>query len=351
MVVLQEEHLRRLVAGGEDVRLVHVALAGRAVAEVDEHGRRRASGSPRADVAVERQAHRVAGGVQRLRADHERVEVRVAACSAGSQPPCVWPRSRRDDVDRVDAADACATACSRYDGKMWSCGARGEGRADLRRLLAVARHPQRELALALQVAGLDGRSARDAPCGGRIAQRRSSVRRSSERRIALGVFVGRARAGPRGRGTGRVGVAGVVGAERHASSAHCLSRRVGQPAVRDDLCGGLEELSTDSASPIEMRMPSPGEGPADDAVCVEAPRRRSRRARRSASQTKLPWAAGTSQPWSRSAAATGRRVVRSMTATRAARMSSAFASAGDGRLLRWRGDGERDGRARAASRT
>ena len=37
---------------------------------------------------------------------------------------------------------------------MWSCGAGRAGGADLGGLLAVARHPERELALALQVGGL-----------------------------------------------------------------------------------------------------------------------------------------------------------------------------------------------------
>ena len=43
------------------------------------------------------------------------------------------------------------TACSRYDGKMWSCGTHREAGPYLRRLLSEARDPERHLALALEV--------------------------------------------------------------------------------------------------------------------------------------------------------------------------------------------------------
>ena len=76
LVVLAEEHDRGVVGRGEDERLVDVALAGGAVAEVGDHGRV-AVGVAGADGAVALDAHRVAGGVQRLGADHDRVEAEV----------------------------------------------------------------------------------------------------------------------------------------------------------------------------------------------------------------------------------------------------------------------------------
>ena len=55
-----------------------------------------------------------------------------------------------DDVDRVDAADACDDVLA-VGGEEVVLRARGAGRADLRGLLAEARRPERELSLPLQV--------------------------------------------------------------------------------------------------------------------------------------------------------------------------------------------------------
>ena len=76
LVVLAEEHHRGVVGRGEHERLVDVTLAGRAVAEVGDDGGV-ALGVAGADRAVALDAHRVAGRVQRLGADDDRVEVEV----------------------------------------------------------------------------------------------------------------------------------------------------------------------------------------------------------------------------------------------------------------------------------
>ena len=59
-----------------------------------------------------------------------------------------------DDADRVDAADHAddVLAVGREEVVLRPGGV---GRADLGALLAVARHPEAQLALALQVGGLD----------------------------------------------------------------------------------------------------------------------------------------------------------------------------------------------------
>ena len=93
LVVLAEEHDRRVRYRGPDERLVHVALAGRAVTEVGDdrlavlaHG------------AVALDAHRVARRVQRLAADHDRVQVEVvrlgipaAVADARGTARAAWP--------------------------------------------------------------------------------------------------------------------------------------------------------------------------------------------------------------------------------------------------------------------
>src|SRR5699024_3016448 len=70
VVVLAEEHHRGVVDGGEGQCLVQVTLGSGTVAEVGDHGTVpvRVAG---ADVAVALDAHRVPGGVQRVRADHQ----------------------------------------------------------------------------------------------------------------------------------------------------------------------------------------------------------------------------------------------------------------------------------------
>ncbi len=108
---------------------------------------------------VELHAHRVAGGVQRLRADHERVDVEVVGL--GRVPATVGESAEQlDDRDRVDAADARdrVLPVGREDRVL---RAAREGGSDLRGLLAEARHPEAELALPLEVRRLDVEGARD----------------------------------------------------------------------------------------------------------------------------------------------------------------------------------------------
>ena len=71
LVVLAEEHERRVVHRRPHEALVHVALRGGAVAEVDDRG----LAVVVADLALEALAHGVAGGVQHLVADDDRVQV------------------------------------------------------------------------------------------------------------------------------------------------------------------------------------------------------------------------------------------------------------------------------------
>ena len=120
LVVLHEEHLRRLVARGEDERLVRVALRGGAVAVVHEHrgirlgvagaDQRRRTGCPwrsRSRAASATRARACRGGSCRSRPGSSRRGSRRAAATriATGSRPRIMP-----------------TMCSRYDGKRWSCG-------------------------------------------------------------------------------------------------------------------------------------------------------------------------------------------------------------------------------------
>ena len=93
LVVLAEEHHRRVEDAGVDERLVDVALAGRAVTEV---------GDDRALGAVLLHAHGVAGRVQRLGADDDRVEVEVLLVRVPAA--VVHAAEQAQQVERVDAA-------------------------------------------------------------------------------------------------------------------------------------------------------------------------------------------------------------------------------------------------------
>ena len=106
LVVLHEEHLRRLVAGREDEGLAGVALRRGAVAVVHEHRGIRV-GIARADQAVELDAHGVARGVQGLRREHQRVEVEVAVLGGvpSAERRAAQQRQDRDGVEAADHAD------------------------------------------------------------------------------------------------------------------------------------------------------------------------------------------------------------------------------------------------------
>ena len=149
LVVLAEEHDRAVVDAGPHERLVDVALAAGPVAEVGDHG---LAGLRVADRAVLGDPHRVAGGVQRLAADHDRVErelllVRVPPAVAGAA-------EQAEQLDRVDLpAPRDAVLAVGREGEVLR--PQRPARADLRRLLAEQRRPDAELALPLQRGGLD----------------------------------------------------------------------------------------------------------------------------------------------------------------------------------------------------
>ena len=150
LVVLAEEHDRGVVGAGEDERLVHVALAGRPVAEVADH-----RGVPvrvaGADVAVALDPHGVPDGVQGLGADDDRVLVEAGL---GRVPGAeVHPAVEGQQPQRVDPA-APGHAVLAVGGERVVLAEHGPAGADLRRLLTQAGRPDAELALPLQGDGL-----------------------------------------------------------------------------------------------------------------------------------------------------------------------------------------------------
>ena len=150
LVVLAEEHDRGVVHRGEDERLVDVALGGGAVAEVGDHGGV-ALGVAGADVAVALDAHGVAGRVQRLGADDDRVEVEVLLVRVPAA--VVDAAEQAEQVERVDpAAPGDAVLAVGREGVVLR--AQRAAGADLGRLLAEQAGPDAELALALQRGGL-----------------------------------------------------------------------------------------------------------------------------------------------------------------------------------------------------
>jgi len=195
VVVLQEEQHGGVVARGEHHRLVHVALARCAVAVVDDDGLV-AVDVTRAGASVEGETHRVSGGVQGLRPEHQGVDAGVAVLRVGGVPAAVRGAAHHlEDVDGIDAADPGdgVLAVRREQGVLRAGGARG---SDLSRLLPAARRPQGELALALQV----GRLRVDRADHDHVSVELLELgvgQRVDERQVALGL--------------GRGGVAAVVG--------------------------------------------------------------------------------------------------------------------------------------------
>lgn len=142
LVVLAEEDHRGVVDRGEGEGLVDVALAGGAVAEVGDH---------RVVRAVLGDAHRVAGGVQGLRADHDGVQVEVLLVRVPAA--VVHAAEHAEQVQRVHVA-APGHAVLAVGGEGVVTGAHGPPGADLGGLLAEQRGPQAQLALTLQRGGL-----------------------------------------------------------------------------------------------------------------------------------------------------------------------------------------------------
>ena len=166
LVVLHEEHDGRGVDGREDERLVDVALAGGAVAEVADH-RAVLVGLARADQAVPVHRLGVADGVQRVGADDERVEVEVVR---GGVPRAVLVAAEGpQDLRQVDAAhegDAVLAVAGEHVVRV----AQHARRADLGGLLAERRDPQAQFALTLQAGGLVVEGARDHHVAPELAQ-------------------------------------------------------------------------------------------------------------------------------------------------------------------------------------
>ena len=185
-----------------------------AVAEVGDH-RRVAVGVAGADDAVALHAHGVAGGVQGLRADHDRVEAEVVLARVPAA--LVDAAEQAEQLERVDAAapgDA-VLAVGREDVVLRAQRAAG---ADLRGLLAEQLGPDAELAVALERGGLDV----DAPGQDHVAEEAADCSAARRRQavaegevgvldaLALGgqqldelgaaVLAGRVRRPPRGRG-------------------------------------------------------------------------------------------------------------------------------------------------------
>ena len=133
LVVLAEEHHRRVEDRRPDERLVHVALAGGAVTEVDDDRL-----AVLAHRAVPLDAHRVAGGVQRLGADHDRVQVELVR---GRVPAAVAdPAEQLQQPRRVEPA-APGHAVLAVGGEGHVLRPERAARADLRRFLPEQRGP------------------------------------------------------------------------------------------------------------------------------------------------------------------------------------------------------------------
>jgi hypothetical protein len=127
---------------GKDERLVHVALAGGAVAEVDDGRLAVLAHQP---VALD--PHRVTGGVQRLGADHDRVHVEVVLRRV---PATVADAAEQlKELHRIQPA-APGHPVLAVGGEGHVARAERPPGADLRRLLAEQRRPDTQFALALQ---------------------------------------------------------------------------------------------------------------------------------------------------------------------------------------------------------
>ncbi len=150
LVVLAEEHHGSVVRRREDEALVDVALRGRTVTEVCDD-RRVAVGVAGADDAVALHAHRVAGRVQDLGADDDRVEPEVVVLRVPRA--LVDAAEEAEQVERVDAAAVgdAVLAVGREDVVL---RAQRAARADLGGLLAEQLGPDAELAVALERGGL-----------------------------------------------------------------------------------------------------------------------------------------------------------------------------------------------------
>ena len=128
LVVLAEEHHRGVEHRGPDERLVHVALAGRTVTEVDDDRL-----AVLAHRAVPLDPHRVPGGVQRLGADHDRVQMEPVC---GGVPAAVADPAEQFEQQAGVQAAAPGHAVLAVGGEGHVPRPQRAARADLGRLLA-----------------------------------------------------------------------------------------------------------------------------------------------------------------------------------------------------------------------
>ena len=143
LVVLAEEDHGGVEDGRPRERLADVALASGAVAEVHDRGL--------VVRAIALQAHGVPGGVQRLVADNDRVQVELVLFRVPAS--VVHAPEEREEPHRIQAtAPGDAVLAIGREGHV--PGGQRTGGADLGGLLAQQRGPQAELALALQGDGL-----------------------------------------------------------------------------------------------------------------------------------------------------------------------------------------------------
>ena len=188
------------------------------------------------------------------------------------------PRMHADDVLAIRREDVVLRAG-------------GMRRADLRGLLAEARHPQGELALPLQVRRLDVEAPARPPCRGRSRRSRHPSRRSRYGRYSAAESLGCERAR-----RARAAAPSALGADR---SRHHRSNAIARPGAlrrfRQPPPPTSRTLSTDSASPMRSGCP-----PARTRAPIRPASKNARPPRPSsspvASQTKLPCGSGTCQP-------------------------------------------------------
>src|SRR5829696_7918236 len=146
LVVLAEEDDGSGVGAGEDKGLVDITLAGGAVTEIADDG----------DVAVRitgahqpvtLDTHGIAGGMQRLGTDDDRVDVEVGRC--GIPGAEIDASVEREQMDRVDSA-APGNAVLAVSGEDEILLLQRAAGPDLRSFLAEAGRPEPQLSLSLQ---------------------------------------------------------------------------------------------------------------------------------------------------------------------------------------------------------
>jgi hypothetical protein len=144
-----------VVHGGPDEALVDVALAGGTVTEEADGGLVHRAVVARAhrvpDSALEPLAHRIAGGVEALVADDDRVQV-----EAGGQRVPATVVGAPEDPEQLGGVDPPGPRhpVLPVGREHHVLGLHGPARADLRRLLPEQGHPDAQLPLPLQRVGL-----------------------------------------------------------------------------------------------------------------------------------------------------------------------------------------------------